>query len=324
MEKIGSTFWRRLFQIIAGASDKESPFDIAPVAALGGGVKTFAKRSFDHIISVLQTSTKFVFTRDPYLRLLSGYVDKLFSPNPTFWKSIGTYAIRTHRKDPSVLSKKCGHDLTFAEFVKYFIHSEENNSKRDGHFIPMYDHCRPCQVKYDIIGKMESFEADTLFILDKLGLKELHDRLSVDFRNQTNIDSFKDQSNHVIGSGRTECLSNYDKQKRMWRKMQIRGTISKHSKFPFTKKKSNSVTSNDYYQALLRAVGDAKDPDIAQKYRMEAVREAYSTVSYNDMRKLQKIFKPDCAVFSYRCNINDYKPIKGKVLKPFYFDISTA
>ncbi|KAK3102514.1 hypothetical protein FSP39_011896 [Pinctada imbricata] len=324
MEKIGSTFWRRLFQILAGMSKAKSPFDIPPGAALGGGVKTFSEDTFDHIYAVLESSTKLVFTRDPYLRLLSGYVDKLFSPNLMFWNSIGKFTMTTIRKNASDLSLKCGHDVTFAEFVKYFIQSERTNFKRDGHFIPMYDHCRPCQVKFDIIGKMESFEEDTLYILKRFGFSELHDRLSMDFRNSTNIDSFRDQARIVIGSNVEGCMSYCEKQKRMWRKMQIRGTISKHSKFPFSGKQCEEITVDDYFNALIKAEGDVRDPVIAGKYRQEAVREAYSTVSEEDMKELQIIFKPDCEIFSYECNILDYKPEDGIAIEPFFFDTSTA
>ena len=311
-------------QIIAGASNAKSPFQIPAEAALGGNVKTFKDTGFDEIVAVLSTSTKFVFTRDPFVRLLSGYVDKLFSPNPSFWRAVGTHAIKMNRENASALSKSCGHDLTFAEFVKYFIHSEETKVKRDGHFTPMYDHCRPCQVKYDIIGKMESFEQDTLYILEKLGFNDLYNRLSNDFRTQTNMDSFVDQTNHVINDGGIKCMSKHDKQKRMWRKMQIRGLISKNSAFPFSEVESDHVTKREYVDALISAVGDAKDPEVSDRYKWEAVREAYSTVSHEDMFKLRRIFRPDCVVFSYDCSLDKYKPSDGRVVDPFYFDISKA
>ena len=55
-----------------------------------------------------------MFTREPYGKLLSGYVDKLFAPNPYFWKAIGRLIIRKFRKDPSPESLTCGHDVTFS------------------------------------------------------------------------------------------------------------------------------------------------------------------------------------------------------------------
>ena len=54
-----------------------------------------------------------MFTREPYSKLLSGYIDKLFAPNPYFWNVIGRFIIQKFRKYPSLRSLECGHDVTF-------------------------------------------------------------------------------------------------------------------------------------------------------------------------------------------------------------------
>lgn len=91
---------------------------------------------------------RFMFVREPYSRLLSAFVDKLFCPNPYFWKSIGTYIMKNFRTNATEASMNCGHDVTFPEVVKYVIHAQQTGKHRDGHFIPTHDHCNLCLVKY--------------------------------------------------------------------------------------------------------------------------------------------------------------------------------
>jgi hypothetical protein len=58
--------------------------------------------------------------QEPFERLLSGYADKLYSPNAAYWNFIGRYIVTNFREKPSNLSLECGHDITFEEFVKKY------------------------------------------------------------------------------------------------------------------------------------------------------------------------------------------------------------
>jgi hypothetical protein len=130
-------------------------------------LKNWKDLGFLKLHSVIQNSDKFMFVRDPYSRILSGYVDKLFCPNEAYQKtSLGAFIVSEIREDASSLSLHCGHDVTFPEFVKYIILSEKRRIYRDRHFTPMYEHCRPCQIPYDFIGKFESFKKDISFLID--------------------------------------------------------------------------------------------------------------------------------------------------------------
>ncbi|XP_055956194.1 carbohydrate sulfotransferase 11-like, partial [Patella vulgata] len=118
-----------------------------------------------------------VIARDPFSRLFSGFANKLFEVNPSFWSTVGRIVIRNTRTNASKKSLSFGHDVSFPELVKYVIMSERSGSYRDGHFIPISDHCRPCQIKYDIVAKMETIKEDTMFVLKRLNMThvdELH------------------------------------------------------------------------------------------------------------------------------------------------------
>lgn len=231
-------------------------------------------------------------------------MDKIFSANIGFWNGIGKFTVKNIRKEPSEKSLKCGHDVTFLEFIKFFIYSETNNEKRDGHFIPMFDHCRPCQIKYDLIAKMETMSEDTLNVLKILNMTSLHETLSRQFLEDTRDDSFIDQTKILFGSfkGTKDCLSIYDNQKRMWTKFQTRGLISRYAKFPFSEEDSKKLTKDGYINALKNAVKETTDKDASAKYRYYYLMEAYSEVPKNDRRKLHEILQKDCNVFGYNCD----------------------
>ena len=72
-------FWS-IFQVIEGHHNSSGPYDF-PSWLAWKGHNTFESLTFDEIHTLLVTSTKFMFVREPYARLFSGYVDKLFLPN---------------------------------------------------------------------------------------------------------------------------------------------------------------------------------------------------------------------------------------------------
>lgn len=273
--------------------------------------------AFDDIHNILGSSRTFIITRDPYTRLYSGYIDKLFSANVAFWNSTGQFITHNFRSKASSKSIACGHDVTFPEFVKYFIFSETFNKKRNGHFTPMYDHCRPCQIKYDTIAKIESFSEDTLSVLKILNMTSLHDTLAKQFVQDTRDDSFKDQTQILFNSFKhtKRCLSIYENQKRMWTKFKSRGLISKYAIFPFSLAESGSLTPRKYINALQQSVKETKDKATSRRYKYEYLTDAYAEVPKEDLRRLHKILKKDCDVFSYDCEShpwieNAYKTIK--------------
>ncbi|XP_070208075.1 uncharacterized protein [Littorina saxatilis] len=86
IEKVGSSFWKRVFAILTKDGHVQhnasrSVFDHSGVAVhrLRGAAKLWAKDLLTSKLS-FHNFTKFVFVRDPYERLFSGFIDKLFTP----------------------------------------------------------------------------------------------------------------------------------------------------------------------------------------------------------------------------------------------------
>ncbi|XP_076436994.1 uncharacterized protein LOC143276391 [Babylonia areolata] len=72
-----------------------------------------------------QQDVLFGFVRDPYSRLVSAYVDKLFCPSPLFWRSRGQYIVQTFRQnaDPwcDYPYKYIGHLETLREDMPFIL-----------------------------------------------------------------------------------------------------------------------------------------------------------------------------------------------------------
>lgn len=313
-----------MLQIVVGQSKATSPFDPS-VPAL---------KKFDSIASMgdnqardfMDKSLSFMFVREPYGRLFSGYVDKLFSPNVGFWKLIGAFGISVLRKHASSVALKCGHDLTFSEFVKTVLYAEEHGLKRNGHFTPQYEHCDPCHYSYDVIGTLETLSQDTFYLLDRMGKPNLKKSLEIDFRGQSLNDTIRDQVGMLFRYRKSyhDCgVSFYEAQKRMWKKFQIRGVISKNSKYPIGQDQSETLTKESFTALIYQGIGDAADKNVAKKNKNDALIEAFSTVDKKDMESLRKMFEPDCELFGYDCRPSKLFDINSSVT-PWFFDIKTA
>lgn len=313
IEKIGCTFWKRVFQIISGFRNVTDPFEIQGIRAYEGYL-TAKGMPFDRIHHILTHSTKFMFVREPYERLLSGFIDKLFAPNAAYWSFIGTFVIQHFRPNATARAKRCGDDVTFEEFIQYFIHSQHNNMRRDAHFVPNFEHCRPCEIDYDYVGKLETFEEDTLFLLKELKLDE---KVKFDnFEKETERDAIVDAADYVFSMQKaiTRCMSMNEALFRAYRKLQMRGIVSKDIPFPFSDDTSREIGINEYKQALLTAHADSGPSASRKTNRKETFLEAYSTLPRDLMLKLKEDLSIDANLFGYETypdilqNANSYYP----------------
>ena len=63
---------------------------------------------------------------------------------------------------------KCGNDTTFQEFLTFI--TKIQYQVVDEHWQTIINVCAPCTIRYEAIGKMESFAKDAEYILDKFNM----------------------------------------------------------------------------------------------------------------------------------------------------------
>ena len=130
--KVGSTFWSQVFMILKeGASTASDTFS------------KFRQPLFDYIWKASKrTGSRFVFvSRDPFSRLLSAYIDRIFLPSMSYRlaKDVAR-SMGTHNSD----TKHCANDVKFADFLKYIADRVLHDKPLNKHWTPMYTLCNPC------------------------------------------------------------------------------------------------------------------------------------------------------------------------------------
>ncbi|XP_052776038.1 uncharacterized protein LOC128213951 [Mya arenaria] len=295
--KVGTTFVKRLFMMktLPKYQDLINPYDISFEQDLPG------KRS------PIAATTRFMFVRDPYQRLVSAYVDKLVAPNPVYWKIISVNAIRQLRKNATRLSQQCGHDLTFREFIQYVILTLDPRVLRkparpDGHFLIQTDICGPCRVKYDFVGKMETFGLDSIELVRKMQISnKTIDLLQQNGSVLASDDAIRDSCHQPFHAGFKKayinCISFYEALKRAWLKMQMRGLIGPEE-MPLTEAQSTTLTLEQFYQMALKS-RDACPSSERKKLQHEHFLKSYSTITPQELEKIRLIYAQDFKLFEY-------------------------
>ncbi|KAH8389114.1 hypothetical protein KR200_006314 [Drosophila serrata] len=168
--KAASSTWMYYFNILAGYDVKylqrteTQPLELAR--------KRFPRPELAELMELLPSALSFLFVRDPFERILSAYRNKLEGNKNTFYKALGTKIVHRYRKrELGGPWPRCG--PTFEEFVRFLIAEHAAGKKFDEHWAPVYSFCTPCSVNFTIIGKTETFQRDSEFIIRQAGLESL-------------------------------------------------------------------------------------------------------------------------------------------------------
>ncbi|VDI16044.1 Hypothetical predicted protein [Mytilus galloprovincialis] len=289
--KGGSTFWRRLLAYLQ-RNIKSSPFRIKPQDEKIKYSVSCAKNTLNWTYNMLTETRNFMFTRNPYSRILSAYIDKLYSPNPYFWKTLGVVIMKTVGKKPS-----CGSAVTFRDLVEYIIQTPIE--KLDDHFIPIHSICRPCKVHYHYIGKMETFLNDTVNIFDKFQINS-NPYITQNFRDEYKKDAIYDTI-HAFVAFRHEskkCMSPDTGLQRIWKKLQSRGIISENQSLPLNEKESQNILLSKLLTIVSTKHEKSKTDNLSEQKR-KLFRQAYNSIPLPLMYKLQSVYQDDFRLFGY-------------------------
>ncbi|XP_046546270.1 carbohydrate sulfotransferase 9-like isoform X2 [Haliotis rubra] len=302
--KAGSTFWRRVF--VAAKRRKSglsSPYLYSYSDFITNNyaldIKLTKSNRKKDLQKTLKSTFKFLFTRDPYHRLFSTYIDKMFAPNSVFWEYTAKRAIKKVRTDGRFYTG-CGADIKFVELVRYLNTLHPNNYNE--HLIPTTGKCDVCSVDYDVIGKMETFTNDAMYILNRTGLlgKQI---VFYDMRTEHEVDYIIDavvrgfRLKHVKRSAWINCVSSHAGYQRIWRQLQIAGLIDKTRQYPLTSLGSETISVTEYINMALEAYRLSSPLSILNK--KEAYLQAYSQLSLRDLEAIREKYLDDFYTFGY-------------------------
>jgi len=258
----------------------------------------------------------FMFVRNPYTRVLSAYIDKLVAPNPYYWKQFGVKAIAKYRVTSSPQSydnettlikykkekhnEERGHDVTFTEFLKWVVQCENTLSMPDPHIASVMKICKPCSSNISFVGKMESFEDDAFFVMNKLEMNKSTQSLEKTFKNKTIDDAIIDsivspfQWNQQI----VQQISWASALQRIWLKLQLRGIIDFDQKLNLTPHQVVALTQQEFID-MAREAHKRAEPRRLRKQKAEVTAEAFRRVPLTDLEAFKKTFMEDFILFGY-------------------------
>ena len=164
----------------------------------------------------LKSYFKFMLVRDPLERVLSAYRDKLETKPNDFKPLYKNRILRYKYKNMTMREIKKTNHVEFPDFVDYVIRSWntvkfidpsdreefgeliEHPTKEQRLFHPYeseavlnrhwntYSHsCLPCEIKYDFIGKLDTFNNDIVAIMEEFGNPVCSDKFPKLFKTST-------------------------------------------------------------------------------------------------------------------------------------------
>ena len=239
---------------------------------------------------------RFLFVRNPYDRILSAYIDKVFVPNPMFWEKFGIPAIKMFRENASMTRLQCGHDATFSEFVKFVVWSETTKQKQDPHFTTISELCLPCEKKFTFVGKIENALEDFTFVLTQFGLNSSVTAMGDNFRNLAAEDAISDSINSPFRwqAKIFKCKSWKEAEMRIWRKLQIRGLIGISQKLP-----NETFRRASNFIKFARAARQMTNSSELKEQKKVIFQDIYSSVPIETMEKFREVFHLDFKLFGY-------------------------
>ncbi|XP_061565932.1 carbohydrate sulfotransferase 12-like isoform X1 [Cololabis saira] len=124
----------------------------------------------------LKHYTKFLFVRDPFVRLISAYRDKFEKKDQYFYELFGRDILRLYGNEtnpPKTAQEALASGLrpSFHNFIQYLLDPKtEKKVPFEPHWRQMHRLCHPCLIQYDFVGHQETLQEDAQQLLEILKL----------------------------------------------------------------------------------------------------------------------------------------------------------
>jgi len=239
--------------------------------------------------------------RDPYSRLFSAYIDKIYLP--IWFETSQRIRERYSNKNES----NCQTLVTFEEFLKHIIHIANQGIKPDRHWAQISATCHPCELNAFLLVKQESFAEDIAFVLKSVNATaEERDVIDSAMKNKKKEWILPGLIATIYDYAKEErvqhCLGWRNVAKRVWESFKFQGYIRSDIPFPF-----NGFTANTTYQnatvfsqfVIETIVANPLTSTESRQQRQAYLCEAYQTISNDTISALKKIYRYDFLVYDY-------------------------
>ncbi|XP_077061040.1 carbohydrate sulfotransferase 12-like [Siphateles boraxobius] len=163
----------------------------------------------------LKNYTKFLFVRDPFVRLISAFRNKFAVPDEYFYTEYASTMLQRYANissPPDSAQEAFAADIrpSFTHFIQYLLDPlTEKENPFNEHWQQMYRLCHPCQIDYDFVGKLETLDDDTKHLLRILGLDN-HIHFPPGYENRTGVDWLRDWFASISIADRRKLYNLYE------------------------------------------------------------------------------------------------------------------
>lgn len=293
--KTGSTMWKSIIRFLNRdcPAHLKSPYDMSKATIHYGKLINTSVYHMNNLQHRINASRKFsfMFSRNPYTRLWSAYIDKIYLPD--FWISEARIIVK-QRQNHTIENINCPDDITFAEFVEFVVKEKTVNR----HWMPVHRVCSPCHFHFDYIGKQETFDTDSTYILDKFNISRSLPSRNFTERLLSDTAAIIDKNFAVLGRYPKYCLTTEQLAERLWRTFKITGYISDKSKLDLqdTTKIDRNIFRNRVVDEIKRNA-DSQENWGEQRYFY--LRSSYQSLTNSTLNRIRKYYQLDFALFGY-------------------------
>uniref|UniRef100_A0A147AZT0 Carbohydrate sulfotransferase n=1 Tax=Fundulus heteroclitus TaxID=8078 RepID=A0A147AZT0_FUNHE len=192
--KVACSNWKRIMIVLSESLQQEGapqrdplaiPRDLVHNSSMHFTFNKFWKRYGKfarHLMKVkLKKYTKFLFVRDPFVRLISAYRNKFEMRNEDFYRRFAQVMLRRYANQPTPPASvdeafALGVQPSFSHFTQYLLDPQtERDAPFNEHWRQVYRLCHPCQIQYDFVGHLETAEEDAEHLLRLLRVDNVVD-----------------------------------------------------------------------------------------------------------------------------------------------------
>ncbi|KAL3866680.1 hypothetical protein ACJMK2_043961 [Sinanodonta woodiana] len=297
--KIGCTYWKQLFKVLE--------LDHPDYNAILSQKRVKVHKTVQFIERSHGETGRFVqVARNPFSRLYSAYIDKIYLP--LFQPAIINIERRKSRTLRNITVKgDCANEITFQEFLEYISATEEKGLMLNPHWRPVNSMCGTCSQNVILLVKQESFVKDVQFTLRYIGVDEeryeiLSEAMTSKRTELTLPGIVETVLNVYFRPGR--CMDGREIARRIWVSFQIQGYIDDLLDFPekLFDPEVWDVSRNGTYisDIVLRTIKTYPlSREESQQQRQTFLRSAYMSVDKNVIKRIIEIYSKDFELFQY-------------------------
>ncbi|XP_047192767.1 carbohydrate sulfotransferase 12-like [Scophthalmus maximus] len=177
--KVACTNWKRVMFVLNQSEPYPDPMSIDDdIVHLPNKLTLLNSFPRTEMKAKLKHYTKFLFVRDPFVRIISAYRNKFHQPNELFYHDYGRDILHLYgnQSDPPHTVDEAftlGVRPSFQNFIKYLVDPQtEKDQPFEPHWRQMHRLCHPCHIQYDFIGHQETLHEEAEQLLKLLMLQD--------------------------------------------------------------------------------------------------------------------------------------------------------